>query len=276
MIVGNDISGAQGDINYDIYIKNSNFNIFKATEGVGFVDPKFSKNQYSFRNRAFPIGYYHFARPDLNNSPESEAEFFLSIIGPLQNGEVLCLDYEPNWPGGDAVGWCKRFLDHVQTKTGVKAFIYLNKSQVRNFDWSPVANAGYALWLACYDNNLINGAWSFVAMQQWTSSQQVPGISGNVDGDYFFGDTTAFGKYGYKKQPQSSASSSASPSISPSSSDSPSNSSSGSSSISPSASISSSQSPSPSQEIPPMPPTPSPFFLLLQEIWDAIRKFFHQ
>jgi hypothetical protein len=35
-------------------------------------------------------------------------------------------------------------------------------------------------------------------MQQWTNKQQVPGIQGNVDGNVFFGDVTAFKKYGYK------------------------------------------------------------------------------
>jgi hypothetical protein len=38
-------------------------------------------------------------------------------------------------------------------------------------------------------------------MQQWTDQQTVPGIVGNVDGDVFFGDAVAFGKYGYQTPP---------------------------------------------------------------------------
>jgi GH25 family lysozyme M1 (1,4-beta-N-acetylmuramidase) len=51
------------------------------------------------------------------------------------------------------------------------------------------------------NNNTANiGQWPFAAMQQWTDAQNVPGISGNVDGDVFFGDSNAFQQYGYHTQ----------------------------------------------------------------------------
>ena len=282
-IVGNDVSGWQGDIDFDTLKNNANFIIFKDTEGAGFEDPQFKDNQEDARLVGLPLGYYHFARPDLGNSAEVEADSFLNSIGQLHEGEVLTLDFEVGF--ANPVQWCKDFLDHIYLHTKTKALIYLNKSEVRNYDWSPVAKAGYGLWLACYDNNLITGVWDFVAIQQWTNAQTVPGINGKVDGDYFFGTVDQFKAYGYHRPPQSSPSASISPSSSQSASYSPtispSPSVSPSSSISPSASLS--ISPSPSQTVPtpstppPVNPAPAPisFITRLKIIWAAIKAYFH-
>ena len=204
-IVGNDVSTFQGDIDWDTYRKNANFALIKATEGTGFTDPKFSRNQSEARRVGIPLGYYHFARPDLN-SADAEATWFVQAIqisGALRQGELLCLDYEQDW-SGDKVTWCKTFLDTVASKlNGYKCLIYLNQSLAKSNDWSPVVNAGYGLWIAAYtgdpsNNNFNIGKWSFAAMQQWTDAQNVPGIQGAVDGDVFFGDAPTFQKYGYQ------------------------------------------------------------------------------
>lgn len=203
-IVGNDIASFQGDVNYDKYKDNSNFVICKATEGTGFVDPKFKRNQTEARRVGLALGYYHFARPDIpGNTPESEAQHFLDTLGELKDGEVLVLDYEPDW-NGDAVQWCIKWLQFVFSKKGCKPLIYMDQSRVKAYNWKPVVDGGYGLWLAAYSydpnqNNYPTGAWPFMAMQQWTNKQVVPGISGKVDGDVFFGTADAFKKYGYKK-----------------------------------------------------------------------------
>lgn len=201
MIVGNDISSFQGDVNYDIYKTHTNFLLIKATEGNGLIDPKFLRNQQEVRRVNLPHGYYHFARPDLNNSPEQEADFFLKVIGQLEEGEVLCLDYEATWTG-DPVVWCKGFLDAVFNKTSVRPLLYLNQSLIVAHDWKPVALADYGLWVAAYthdpnNNNFVTGAWAFASMQQWTDNQNVPGIAGAVDGNAFFGTIDVFLRYGY-------------------------------------------------------------------------------
>lgn len=205
MLVGNDISSYQGNINWDLYVNNSHFVIIKATEGIGYTDSRFIQNRDAARLHKHPRGFYHFARPDKGNGATQEAGYFSSIVGPLQEGEILALDYEANW-NGNVVNWCKDFLDHLFKLTTVKPLIYLNQSQVKRYDWSPIVNAGYGLWIAAYlgnphspeNNNFEKGQWPFAAMQQWTSSQMVPGIDVKVDGDAFFGDIPAFKRYGYK------------------------------------------------------------------------------
>lgn len=276
MIVGNDISSFQGDPNFDIVVKNANFVITKVTEGVGYANPNFKRTQSEARRVGLLLGYYHFAKPSLGFTAEAEADYFLSVIGILHEGEILVLDYEDDW-AGDVVAWCKDFLDHIYLHTKVQALIYLNKSQVRNFNWDPVAKAGYGLWLAAYDNNLITGAWNFVALQQWTNAEDVPGYAGKVDGDYFFGTAEQFKAYGYKKvvSPSSSISASVSPSSSVSSTPSPSPSLS--SSVSPSASqsvsISPSGSASPSSEVPT--PLPTPHLQFIQWLINLLRRIFN-
>ena len=203
-IVGQDISSAQGQINWPTFKNNSNFVIMKASEGVGFIDKWFGYNRQQSRLLGLPRGFYHFARPDLGNSATEEAQWFCNLIDgdPIHDGEVLCLDMEVQF--GNAVEWCKEWLDFVSSHfKGVKPLIYMNQSTASSLDWSSVVNEGYGLWLASYTynpntNTGNTGKWPSMAIQQWTDKQSVPGISGNVDGDVFFGSTTQFMEYGYK------------------------------------------------------------------------------
>jgi len=204
MILGNDIAKYQGVVDFNVYKNNSNFVIVKATEGTTYSDPQFSRNQSEARRVGLPLGYYHFARPDLGNSPEAEADFYLKTLGEVRDGEVLTLDYEcPNQVQAH-VDWCKKFMERVASKlNGLKCLIYLNQSQIAGFNWSSIVNAGYGLWIAKYTynpniNTFNKGQWKTVAIHQWSNKQTVPGISSPADGDVFFGDVATFKKYGYK------------------------------------------------------------------------------
>jgi GH25 family lysozyme M1 (1,4-beta-N-acetylmuramidase) len=201
MIVGNDISEFQGQINWTTYSTNTNFVVMKASEGSSYIDSWFGNNRQQSRLLNIPRGFYHFARPDLGNSPQAEATFFCKLIDgdPIKKGEFIALDFEVTYT--DCVNWCKAWLDAVSTHfNGIKPLIYLNQSQAASFDWNPLVNAGYTLWLASYnpDGYGNTGTWPFMVMQQTSSSQQVPGISGSVDRDVFFGDVVALQKYGFQ------------------------------------------------------------------------------
>jgi len=203
MILGNDISKFQGSVNFDIYKNNSNFVIAKASEGVGYIDSWFGNNRTQARRVGLPFGSYHFARPDLGNYPQSEASFYCNLIDgdPIREGETLCLDFEVAF--NDPVGWSKQWLDIVSNHFNCKPFVYLNQALTKKYDWSPVVNADYPLWIAAYtfdpkNNNFSTGDWPSATMQQWTNKQQVPGITGSVDGNVFFGDVNAFKACGYK------------------------------------------------------------------------------
>ena len=201
-IKGIDVSKWQGNIDFSKVKSSTNFVIMKATEGYGYTDPKFKDNQKGFRNTGIAMGYYHFARPDLGNTPEKEADWFVKIIGALKSGEILALDYEVNY--SDPVNWCKKFLDRVKAKTGVKPLLYINLATNNKYDWSSVVKGDYGLWLAYWDGSLTarpKTDWNFIAIKQYGADTKVSGISGNVDGDVFFGDIATFKKYGYNPPP---------------------------------------------------------------------------
>jgi lysozyme len=203
---GNDIAHYQGDVDYNTYKNNAHFVIIKATEGIGYTDPKFIRNRDESRRVDMGRGFYHFARPDKNNTPENEAQYFLSAVGALQDGEVLALDYEVQNRTQDHVEWCRKWLEYIFQKTGVKALIYMSESVVNQLNWQSVVDGGYGLWIAKYLNNpnpdytaYNTGKWAFAAMYQWTNRQVVPGVGPITDGDVFYGDLNTFKKYGYKK-----------------------------------------------------------------------------
>ena len=200
MLKGIDISAHQGTVNFTAVKPAVDFVIIKATEGTTYKNPSLLTYANGVLNQGLPAFYYHFARPDAGNSPEAEANFFIKTLKDnnlLRLGTILFLDYEPPVWNGDVVLWCKKFLETVSAQfKGYKPLIYLNLSQTRNYNWSPVVQGNYGLWLAYYNVGLPSVPWSLVAFQQTTSSGSVPGIIGNVDLNVFFGDKTALGKYG--------------------------------------------------------------------------------
>jgi lysozyme len=202
MILGSDIASYQGAPDFSQYkASGRQFVLIKATEGTGYVNPFFATNRVNAHAQGLGVGLYHYA--DGGHSLD-EAKHFIDTCGSLVTGEVLMLDWEVGY--SDPVGWCKQFLDYVFDRTGVRPLIYLNQSLNNSYDWSSVVSANYGLVLAVYDNNT-NGAprtdWPFVAIKQYTSSGRVPGINGNVDLDVFYGDLTAFQRYGKQNgQPQ--------------------------------------------------------------------------
>lgn len=197
MLYGVDISNWQGGhINFDALAGAKDFVIMKASESNNYTDAWLNRNQTASRQVGMLRGYYHFANGVA--APETQADFFLKAIGGLQSGEVLVLDYEVHY--SNPVDFCKRFLDRVQTLTGTKALLYMSLSVANGYNWQPVIAGDYGLWVAHWDNisgRMDPSLWPVTAFKQYSSEGNVAGIPGPVDLDSFFGDKTAFQKYGY-------------------------------------------------------------------------------
>jgi hypothetical protein len=76
----------------------------------------------------------------------------------------------------------------------------MNLNFNNTYDWSKVVKNNNGLWLALWDNKpdyRPKTDWSLIAMKQY-GAIKVNGISGNVDGNNFFGDVETFKKYGVK------------------------------------------------------------------------------
>ena len=202
MLKGIDISHHQKGI--DLGAIDTDFVICKATEGNGYTDEMCDTFYQKAKSLGKKLGVYHFARPDLGNTPEAEADWFIKETLGYHKEAMLILD----WESGDLtnVNWAKAWLDRVYEKTGVKPIIYMSGSVMSSADWSSVVNADYGLWVANYGTN--DGTaqtsvfdryplkyWSFYALWQYTSVGRLNGYNGNLDLNYFSGDSSAWDKY---------------------------------------------------------------------------------
>ena len=173
-------------------VTEGDFILVKATEGCGYVDPTCDAKYQLNKQAGKLLGVYHYARPDLGNTPEAEAQYFVDNIRGYIGEAIMVLDWESvnKWD----VNWAKRWLDKVKELTSIKPVIYMSSSVTFAYDWSSVVAGDYGLWVANYGNNDGTnhgcpdvGYWGVVAMHQYTSNP--------IDKDEFFGDADAWHSY---------------------------------------------------------------------------------
>lgn len=153
------------------------FALIKASEGISYKSEKLD-SQFSYYIGSsdpnaindYNVGFYHYARPELGNTAQSEAKWFLQHVGHLKGKAVFALDWE-----GDALKcsptWAKKWLDYVSRETGTKPLIYLNLSSVQSGKFNDIASAGFPLWLAYWSamEPVINQGWKEYTIWQYTS-----------------------------------------------------------------------------------------------------------
>lgn len=153
--------------------------------GLGY-DTQASKNYYGAKAAGKHVGCYHFAG---GGDPVTEADFFLRGMQPLEENDVMCLDWEIQH--ANPVQWVQAWMTRIHDKTGVWPLLYINLSTLNSFDWSPVlANCG--LWIADWNNNPDGPAVTShtYVMQQYNDGPW-------CDHDAWFGTVEEFDKYGY-------------------------------------------------------------------------------
>jgi GH25 family lysozyme M1 (1,4-beta-N-acetylmuramidase) len=201
---GIDVSHHQGAINWTA-VRNAGirFAFIKATEGTSFQDSRFDTNYVAAYNAGVIRGAYHFALPD-RSSGAVQANFLASNGGAWSaDSRTLpaALDLEGNPYGAFCYGlsqasmrsWIQSFLNQYRARTTRHAVIYTTTSwwTTCTGNWSgPWATS--PLWIARWASapgTLPAGApfWSF---WQYTSTGSVPGVSGNVDRNWWNGSVT--------------------------------------------------------------------------------------
>ena len=197
---GIDISSHQSGINVD-QVAGLDFVIIKATEGQTYRNPDMSRTYQDARADGLKTGLYHYAS---GGNAVAEAEHFVNTVGDRVGENILVLDYEGT-AVNNGVGWAMDFMDAVYNMTGVKPVIYMSRSVISRYDWTPAVNAGYKLWVAAYyrgytpiygfvDDPPIYGSLGEYAndtvMYQYTSTGRLSGWGGNLDLDVFYGDAS--------------------------------------------------------------------------------------
>lgn len=200
-VPGIDVSHWQGGINWT-RVRNSGiqFAFIKATEGSSYKDPRFNANYTNAYYAGVIRGAYHFARPNVS-SGYHQANRLASNGGAWSaDSRTLpaALDLEGNPYGAYCYGksasamrsWIQSFLNRYRVRTTRHAVIYTTTSWwvTCTGNWSGPWNTS-PLWIARWASSpggLPSGApfWSF---WQYTSTGSVPGISGNVDRNYWNG-----------------------------------------------------------------------------------------
>ncbi|MEW2445792.1 GH25 family lysozyme [Micromonospora marina] len=199
---GIDVSRYQGTINWTS-VRNSGiqFAFIKATEGTSYKDPNFNRNYVAAYNAGVIRGAYHFALPN-RSSGAVQARYLASNGGAWSADSrtlpaALDIEYNPYGPSCYGLSqsamrnWIADFLNTYRARTGRYAVIYTTTNwwNTCTGNWrGPWAN--HPLWIARWASSpgtLPAGApfWSF---WQYTASGRVPGISGDVDRNYFNGN----------------------------------------------------------------------------------------
>lgn len=194
-----DISNWQAGLNVPTVVKNGGLGavIIKATEGLNFVDKSCDGFVQQCISNGIRFGFYHFAR---NNDAAAEAEFFRNNTKGYEGKGIPVLD----WEAGQSIAWVNKFVERYHALTGIWPWVYGNAWR---FNQGTV-NTNCGRWVAGYPRNGItdinyglSNACSYpvnnglICAWQFSSSVRIAGYSGNLDGDVFYGDASAWDKY---------------------------------------------------------------------------------
>lgn len=189
-MLGIDVSNHQGRIDWKkVAADGVDFAWVKATEGRTFTDARFLANLLGARENGVPVGAYHYARPD-NNSAEAEADHFLTVLGQLEDGDLLpVLDFETKALSASRMNaWALRWMELVKLGLGVQPVFYSYPYFISGSMGGAKPLAGVPLWLADYgpnDGKLHTQRYRFPHMvqvaHQYTSRGRIGGIAGVVD-----------------------------------------------------------------------------------------------
>lgn len=196
MLNGIDISGWERGFN--VAGHKPGFMIAKATEGVNFIDKTCDGFIQAAISNNIPFGYYHFANG--SNNAAAQARFFRQNTKGYEGKGIPILDFE--YPYSNA--WIDEFVKEYHAITGVFPWVYMSADYVNNRGYgSDYVKQNCGLWLAgypkrytAYPSNLScpykHPGWTLAAWQ-FTDALSIGGMS--VDGDVFYGDTSAWSLY---------------------------------------------------------------------------------
>ncbi|HJQ44948.1 MAG TPA: lysozyme [Amycolatopsis sp.] len=194
--LGHDVSNHQGDIDWSgAWSGGGRFVYIKATEGTGYVNPRFAQQYNGSYTVGMVRGAYHFARPDVSTGAV-QADYFVDHGGGWSaDGRTLpgALDAEYN-PYGDACyglspaalsDWLRDFSDTYHARTGRFPVIYTSTSW-----WNRCTggNAGFGannpLWVARYSATLgpLPAGWTRQTIWQYADSGGLPGDQNLFEG----------------------------------------------------------------------------------------------
>lgn len=185
---GIDVSEWQGDIDFEA-VKESGVDVvyIRAGEGSGYTDAYFESHYQGALAAGLKIGFYHYVTASDEAEARQQAEFFYSLIRGKKMDCRPAMDFE-EFPGLDnreinAVG--AAFMERLKNLLGFDPALYSDTYNTANL-WDASFSV-YPLWAAEYGVNAPQNTGSWAAWDgfQYSDQGNVPGITGDVDLDYF-------------------------------------------------------------------------------------------
>jgi GH25 family lysozyme M1 (1,4-beta-N-acetylmuramidase) len=209
---GIDVSHWQGTINWT-QVKNSGvvFAFCKATENTDFTDPRFSANWSAMKSLGIVRGAYHYARY-LLSPPVEQARFFVDTVRPQAGDLPLVIDTEESRNEGatpaQVWAWLQACVAEIKRLTGKAPIIYTRENYWRIDVGNPADNLGCPLWTARWNPDPFTpfplprawGNWNFWQYRV-APAGTVPGISGEIDQDFFNGTLSQLKKLAFTATP---------------------------------------------------------------------------
>lgn len=202
-----DVSAHQGNINWaEVKASGVNYAILRpmtwsgtAASGGYVKDAYFEYNMRAAKAAGIKVGAYIFTYAFNEAEVRQEIDAFMNVMSTLKaDGFTFDLpvfvDYEytklltavPNVARRTEL---LRYEMQLLREKGYYPGMYMSTSWAQSHvDAAKLQNEGYDLWIADYRG--YNGYGENVAMWQYTSKGQVPGIAGNVDMNYLYKDYT--------------------------------------------------------------------------------------
>lgn len=195
---GIDISNWQAYI--DLAAVPADFIIAKATQGTSYVSPDCARQVEQARQLGKRFGVYHYVS---GGNAIAEANFFVDKCANWVGKGLFCIDWESgeNSAWGDE-GYLEQVVAQVWTRTGIPPIIYAQASRYAQV--APVANRqNCGLWIAQYASSNPTGyqvtPWNEGAydclIRQYTEAGLLPGYSGSLDLNKFYGDGAVYDQY---------------------------------------------------------------------------------
>lgn len=194
-VYGIDVSHNNGTIDWNKVPASTpaiSFAYIKATQGVGYTDPKCVTNANAVSKTSLKFGYYHFA--SLNNPVDpvkdatDEANWFDKTIKTLPKASLPpVLDIETNdkkLTTMQVQQWITAFMDQMK-KLGYPVVIIYSYKPFFDTNLPPKHPFGsIPLWLAQYRNVAAPSlpvGWSSYAIWQYSAKGKINGISTDTD-----------------------------------------------------------------------------------------------
>lgn len=185
---GIDVSEWQGDIDFEAVRQSGIDAVYIRTgEGSDYVDAYFESHYQGALAAGLKIGYYHYVTAQNEAEAREQARFFCSLIRGKAVDLYPAMDFE-SFPGLDveeinAIG--AAFMETLNDCLGYFPSLYSDTNNTANV-WDS-SFASYPLWVAEYGPAVPSntGYWATWDGFQYSDAGNVPGISGQVDLDYF-------------------------------------------------------------------------------------------